>query len=314
MALGFPFGFRVANPEPLDNKYGPHASVAAAKASVLLGERYIGLTVNVSGVEYWWKDGVTDVDLILKTAGSGGGITWQKITTNVVAQADMGYIADSAAKLQVTVNTNYPLKTIRVCGLNTGGWKIIFTTPVRLVFLDEIISLSIESTLPADAVELVNIDTNTWQVVSCVGNILFEKASYNETVNFETTALLTPTEFVDVYVPAVYTVAVFARGQNAASSNSKIYYRIEGGAWQLLNTITLGTNYSSFGQFNIDENLSYELIVRDNADTAIVYGEGQNINVWNTYSGAPYGPFVVTSNLNKYLNVAVSGGGTFLYP
>ncbi|MCZ8355473.1 MAG: hypothetical protein O9340_12100 [Cyclobacteriaceae bacterium] len=70
-ALGFPFGFRVAGAQPLDEKYGPYISVAEAIQSVLPGERYIGLTVNVAGVEYWWKDGVTDFDLIKKSSASG---------------------------------------------------------------------------------------------------------------------------------------------------------------------------------------------------------------------------------------------------
>ena len=66
MALGFPFGFRVANAEPLDNKYGPYPDIATALASVLSGERYKGLTVNIDDDEYWWRTGTTDVDLVLK--------------------------------------------------------------------------------------------------------------------------------------------------------------------------------------------------------------------------------------------------------
>jgi len=74
MALGFPFGFRVAGSEPLDNKYGPYNSVAAAVAGVVAGERYIGLTVNVNGIEYWWKDATNDAGLIIKTAQGGTSI------------------------------------------------------------------------------------------------------------------------------------------------------------------------------------------------------------------------------------------------
>lgn len=84
MALGFPFGFRVANPEPLDNKYGPYATTAAAIAAVLAGERYIGLTVNVAGVEYWWKDATGDVDLVIKSMGGGWNTTGETILTGDV--------------------------------------------------------------------------------------------------------------------------------------------------------------------------------------------------------------------------------------
>lgn len=65
----------------LDIRYGPWLSEAAAKAGIIEGLREKGLTVgiyvpndNTSSpvVEYWWKDGVTDNDLVLKTAGGGG--------------------------------------------------------------------------------------------------------------------------------------------------------------------------------------------------------------------------------------------------
>lgn len=82
--LGFPFGFRVANPEPLDGKYGPYATTAAAKAAVLAGERYIGLTVNVAGVEYWWKDATADGDLVIKSMGGGWNTTGETILTGDV--------------------------------------------------------------------------------------------------------------------------------------------------------------------------------------------------------------------------------------
>ncbi|MBS1489698.1 MAG: hypothetical protein JSS93_04160 [Bacteroidetes bacterium] len=66
MALGFPFGFRVAASEPLDNKYGPYLSVTAALEAVASGERHIGLTINIGGIEYWWKDATTDAGLVVK--------------------------------------------------------------------------------------------------------------------------------------------------------------------------------------------------------------------------------------------------------
>ncbi len=35
------------------------------------GIRYIGLTVNINNEEYWYKDGIEDIDLVLKQSGSG---------------------------------------------------------------------------------------------------------------------------------------------------------------------------------------------------------------------------------------------------
>jgi hypothetical protein len=61
--------------KPLDAKRGPWASTAEACANIPINRRDQGLTVGIinagSIVEYWWKDGVEDSDLILKSSGSG---------------------------------------------------------------------------------------------------------------------------------------------------------------------------------------------------------------------------------------------------
>jgi hypothetical protein len=103
----------------------------------------------------------------------GGGIQWEVITTNTIAEGDKGYIADSASKIEVILDDNYPEKVVRVTSKNTGGWKISFISPVTVVFIDEIVTDSLESTIPSDAVELLNIGPDRWQIISLVGNIQF---------------------------------------------------------------------------------------------------------------------------------------------
>jgi hypothetical protein len=98
MALGFPFGFRVANPEPLDSKYGPYASIPAALASVAAGERYVGLTVNVNGVEYWWKSGTTNGDLVEKI------VSPTVVTTNIAGNVTIDLSAGRMFILTLTGN------------------------------------------------------------------------------------------------------------------------------------------------------------------------------------------------------------------
>lgn len=55
----------------VDKNYGSHDSVATAIEAIPEGLREIGLTVGVvedgAVVEYWWKSGITDSDLIKKT-------------------------------------------------------------------------------------------------------------------------------------------------------------------------------------------------------------------------------------------------------
>jgi len=72
--------FSTAAAKPTDARYGPYNNVAAAQSAIPEVYRYKGLTVGIlnSGVveEYWWANGVTDPDLVQKTAtGNVTGIT-----------------------------------------------------------------------------------------------------------------------------------------------------------------------------------------------------------------------------------------------
>jgi hypothetical protein len=49
------------------------------------GVRYTGLTVNINGVEHWFKDGIEDSDLVEKTSGGGNGqLNWSGSTANAI--------------------------------------------------------------------------------------------------------------------------------------------------------------------------------------------------------------------------------------
>lgn len=52
------------------NDTQPWASVAEVLAGIPIGERHIGLTVNIDKVEYWFKEGIEDADLVLKDSVS----------------------------------------------------------------------------------------------------------------------------------------------------------------------------------------------------------------------------------------------------
>lgn len=71
-------------PKPTDNRYGPYATLAAAKTALVSGVRYTGLVVGVitggAVTEYWFANGITDADLVAKSGG-GGGATYTSQTT-----------------------------------------------------------------------------------------------------------------------------------------------------------------------------------------------------------------------------------------
>lgn len=63
-------------PKPMDQKYGPYASDTDAINAIPLSYRHKGLTVGVlnnsgSVIEYWWQNGIADVDLVQKVTGGG---------------------------------------------------------------------------------------------------------------------------------------------------------------------------------------------------------------------------------------------------
>ena len=67
--------------KPIDSKYlnssnQPYTNSAAAIAAIPEALRYIGLTVNVANVDYWWYLNTTDGGLVIKDSGlASTGIT-----------------------------------------------------------------------------------------------------------------------------------------------------------------------------------------------------------------------------------------------
>lgn len=93
MAININDNFEVNAPKPTDARYGVYADTATALTAIPSSIRYQGLTVGVlvSGavIEYWFKDGVADLDLIEKTTGGGGSAEWGAITGTLSSQTDL---------------------------------------------------------------------------------------------------------------------------------------------------------------------------------------------------------------------------------
>ena len=66
-------GVVVGQSKPLDAKYGPYTSTAAALADIPVSTRYKGLTVGIelNGkiTEYWFQEGTADANFIEKIGG-----------------------------------------------------------------------------------------------------------------------------------------------------------------------------------------------------------------------------------------------------
>lgn len=82
MAIQLPSGLDIVNPVPVDFKYGPYASTAAAKAAIPLALRYDGLTVQVTGTGefHWLAADLTDPGLVAKGGSGISGLTTDFLT------------------------------------------------------------------------------------------------------------------------------------------------------------------------------------------------------------------------------------------
>jgi hypothetical protein len=85
--------FNLNKPAHLDARVGPWESVNDATANVPFDQREIGLTIVVfdgsMAEEYWWKDGLTNGDLVVKSTGGGGVVAWGSITGTLSNQTDL---------------------------------------------------------------------------------------------------------------------------------------------------------------------------------------------------------------------------------
>ncbi len=76
MAIQYNENIKIAAPAPLDKRYlstrtsggvqVPYSATTEVNTIIISSERYMGLTVNVDGIEYWYKDGILDANLIEK--------------------------------------------------------------------------------------------------------------------------------------------------------------------------------------------------------------------------------------------------------
>ena len=74
MAIQLNDNIKVNAGKPVEAKYlnglVPYVNVSEVNTIIPIAERFKGLTVNIDGVEYWYKDGVSDLDLIEKANAS----------------------------------------------------------------------------------------------------------------------------------------------------------------------------------------------------------------------------------------------------
>jgi hypothetical protein len=94
MAINLNDNIATLAPKPSDNRYGPWVDVPTALIMVSNGVRYVGLTVGIGipVVEYWWESGIADEDLVIKSAGGGGGTNSNVLIDGGTISNPNGYV------------------------------------------------------------------------------------------------------------------------------------------------------------------------------------------------------------------------------
>lgn len=106
-----PGGLKVLNQQPEISKYynvagTPYTGTAQVLSELASGVRHMGLTVNVAGVEYWFKSGIADVNLVKKTFDIADNSTTNTQATgdNSTKLATTAYADRAAAPAITTAN------------------------------------------------------------------------------------------------------------------------------------------------------------------------------------------------------------------
>ena len=71
MSIKLSDSIRVGQQKPLEDKYFnelvPYTSISQVNTLLPKAIRHRGLTVNINGEEYWYKDGIEDENLVFKS-------------------------------------------------------------------------------------------------------------------------------------------------------------------------------------------------------------------------------------------------------
>lgn len=255
----------LANPHAnLDVLYGPYNSLAEAKATVLSVLREKGLTVGVyessAVVEYWWKAGTADGDLVLKQASVAGAMLESDYTgetgtkqvnyaksADEAEQAIHSYSANQDA-LGREIHTTYALKQSGVTPPKTARVILDDDTPTYTIVALTAENLIVENnaTTSGEIIAPVLAADKTLKI-SIIGNdTLLNGTSYADGVTIfaiyeASTETWTFNSILDPEVPDYSDMTVDVMVDNPTITPKTGYIRITGEVWILGTMVFLRT-------------------------------------------------------------------------
>jgi hypothetical protein len=155
---------------------------ALASATLTSGQLLIGGTTTPAAATLTAGLGIAiaNGNNSITITASGGGFTWTDVTggSATVAAAN-GYLADKTTLTTFTLPTNNAIgDTIKIVGVGTGGWKIVYTTNQKIIFgtsTSTTTTGNVASTNTADCCTLVcttaSASAPIFTIVDAVGNL-----------------------------------------------------------------------------------------------------------------------------------------------
>ena len=116
---------RVGQQKPLEDKYFnelvPYTSTSQVNTFLPKAVRHRGLTVNINGDEYWYKNGIEDGDLVFKSNQNNIEVTKLELD-NLVSSSQL--VKDSIYKISGVDSTLYGGTTIFLTAINSTQLSI----------------------------------------------------------------------------------------------------------------------------------------------------------------------------------------------
>ena len=166
-------GIVIGSNNAIDAKYGTYADVATAKSEIGSSLRYQGLTVGIlsggSVVEYWWKDGIADGDLVQK----GGGAAWGDITGTLSNQTDLQSALDGKQATITGAATTIDDTDLTVSRalVSDGSGKVAVSdvTSTELGYLDGVTS-AVQTQVDSKTAKLITTNRQTASYTLVLGD------------------------------------------------------------------------------------------------------------------------------------------------
>jgi hypothetical protein len=229
-------GIVVGSNTSVDAKFGPYADVATAKSEIGSTLRYKGLTVGIlvggSVVEYWWKDGITDSDLVVK----GGATAWGTITGTLSSQTDLQSALDgkqaTITGAATTIDTEDLTASRAIVSDGSGKVAVSSVTSTELGYLSGVTS-AVQTQVDSKTTKLIttNRQTASYTLVLSDADKLVEMnvgSANNLTVPLNSSvAFPTGTQILLAQYGAGQTTIVATSGVTVRSNGGKLKLNVQ---------------------------------------------------------------------------------------